>query len=58
MENNQLQVDQQINLVESRTETRSSEVHWDRLMDAFDPNRQSEPVPTYQFSNRRTFYAK
>lgn len=40
---------------EPRTETRSSEVRWDRLMDAIDPERLTAPEPAYQFSNGRTF---
>jgi hypothetical protein len=40
---------------EPRTETRSSEVGWSRLLDAVDPGRLTVPEPAYQFSNGRTF---
>lgn len=40
---------------EPRTETRSSSVMWDRLVNAVDPARLTAPEPAYRFSNGRTF---
>ncbi|MFZ4856150.1 MAG: hypothetical protein ACOYL3_07110 [Desulfuromonadaceae bacterium] len=40
---------------EQRTETRSSSVLWDRLLNAIDPERLVTPEPAYRFSNGRTF---
>jgi hypothetical protein len=40
---------------EPRTETRSSSVMWDRLVNAVDPERLKAADPAYRFSNGRTF---
>ena len=40
---------------EQRTETRSSQVPWSRLVEAVDPERSQRKEVVYQFSNGRVF---